>query len=50
MNYDLIPYRRWKLALLHCLAKAVGVLIHVDGIPLGRSPRSFKSTVFGARH
>lgn len=37
-------YPKWKTLILHSLAKLLGVLIHIEGIPYGSTRTYFKKT------
>lgn len=39
-------YPHWRLCVVHVVAKALGILVHVEGIPLG-STRIRRSVVSG---
>ena len=54
-NRSLISQPTWRVYVIHLAAKALGVLAHVEGIPIGSSrlfPRryraSFSSSLGGA--
>jgi hypothetical protein len=37
MNLRLVQQDAWRVRLIHYVAKAAGLLIHIDGIPFGSS-------------
>jgi hypothetical protein len=39
--------RSWKVRLLHRVAQAIGVLVHIDGLPYG-SARNYPRTASGS--
>ena len=40
-NLNLITQAAWRVTILHWVARALGVLVHVEGMPFG-STRNFK--------
>jgi hypothetical protein len=35
-NHELTRYGEWRVRAMHRVAKALGLLVHIDGLPFGR--------------
>lgn len=46
-NLNLITQDGWRVRIVHYIAKAIGLLVHVEGIPFG-SNRHYPNKFVGA--
>lgn len=49
-NLNLVTQDSWRVRIVHYVAKAVGLLVHVEGIPFGTNRIYQRGTIEAQRH